>query len=157
MNRRTFQAELSALVGGTILLPIAACKTPEGPKIDVSTYDIGEVGIASLRALIDGQQISIRDLTQLYLNRIQAIDVEGPALNSIIHVNPKALERAEQLDKELASKKGTSALYGIPVILKDNTDTSDMPTTAGSRALDGSYPLQDAHITKLLRLSLIHI
>ena len=150
MNRRIFQKELGALIGGTIVLPLVACKTSDGTKIDVSTYDITEVGIATLRKLIDERQISIRDLTQLYLDRIQAIDVNGPALNSIIHVNANALKRAEQLDKEL-DKKGASALYGIPVILKDNIDTADMPTTAGSRVLDGSYPPQDAHITKLLR------
>lgn len=150
MNRRTFQLELSTLIGGSLVLSFASCKTAEGSKIDVSTYDIAEVGIPTLRELIDERQISIKDLTQLYLDRIQAIDVDGPGLNSIIHVNANALKRAEQLDKELNSNSG-SPLYGIPVILKDNIDTADMPTTAGSRALDGSYPLQDAHITKLLR------
>ena len=151
MNRRTFQLEISALLGGSILLPLNSCKTADHPKIDLSTYDIAEVGISTLRKLIDERQISIKDLTQLYLDRIQAIDVNGPALNSIIYVNPNAIERAETLDSQMKNKKAKGPLFGIPVILKDNIDTSDMPTTAGSRALDGSYPPRDAHITQLLR------
>ena len=151
MNRRTFQLEISALLGGSILLPLSSCKTADHPKIDLSTYDIAEVGISTLRRLIDERQISIKDLTQLYLDRIQAIDINGPALNSIIHVNPNAIERAEALDSQVKNKKAKGPLFGIPVILKDNIDTADMPTTAGSRALDGSFPPRDAHITKLLR------
>ena len=151
MNRRTFQLQLSTLVGGGIILPLASCKPAQADKIDITTYDIAEVGISTLRKLIDEQQISIKDLTQLYLDRIQAIDVNGPALNSIIYVNPNALERAEALDNQMKNKKTKGPLFGIPVILKDNIDTADMPTTAGSRALDGSYPPRDAHITQLLR------
>ena len=73
MNRRTFQLELSTLIGGSLVLPFASCKTAEGSKIDVSTYDIAEVGIPTLRELIDERQISIKDLTQLYLDRILSL------------------------------------------------------------------------------------
>jgi amidase len=89
---------------------------------------------------------------QAYINRINEIDKNGPLLNSIIEVNPDAIKIAEQLDKEMKAGKIRGPLHGIPVILKDNIDTKDkMSTTAGSRALKGSHPLQDSYIAKLLK------
>lgn len=150
MDRRTFNTSIATLTSGATLLPFFSCKS-SSESLDISTFDISEKSIATLRALIDERRISIKDLTQLYLNRIEEIDKKGPTLNSIIHVNPNAISRAETLDHELNNKKAKGPLFGIPVILKDNIDTADMPTTAGSRVLAGSYPPQDAHITTLLR------
>ncbi len=150
MNRRNFNRLVAAITGECLVLPFYSCKgTPEG--IDPRTFDISEVGVETLRAMIDQRQISITQLTQLYLKRIKEIDQNGPKLNSIIYINANSIKRAESLDRQLNNKKLKGPLFGIPIILKDNIDTSDMPTTAGSRVLDNSYPPDDAHITKLLR------
>jgi len=95
-----------------------------------------------------------RSITELYLRRIAAIDKQGPALHSIIELNPDALQIADALDAERKVKGPRGWLHGIPVLLKDNIDTADkMTTTAGSLALEGSIPPQDSTIAKRLRES----
>lgn len=92
------------------------------------------------------------ELIQWYLRRIDAYDKQGPKLNSVIYINPKALEEAAALDAKLATAgKLAGPLHGIPVLLKDNVNTKDMPTSAGSLSLEGYVPPEDASITKKLR------
>ena len=111
-----------------------------------------EADIAGLSAGYDAGEYTITDVTQAYLDRIEAIDRTGPTLRSIIEVNPDALAIAGELDAELAAGKRRGPLHGIPIVLKDNIDTHDkMSTTAGSRALKGSKPLQDSEVAKKLR------
>ena len=86
------------------------------------------------------------------LARIRAYDRQGPSLRALIMVNPKALDIARQLDVERKTKGRRSPLHGIPVVLKDNIDTADMPTTAGSIVLEGSIPPDDAFVVKRLRV-----
>ena len=90
-------------------------------------------------------------LVQLYLARIEAYDARGPRLNAIISINPNALKEAEKLDQERATKGPRGLLHGIPIILKDNYDTADMPTTAGSPALAGFVPPDDSYQVRKLR------
>src|SRR5271163_2820594 len=93
-----------------------------------------------------------RSLTEKYLERIEAVDKKGPAVNAIIELNPEALKIAADLDKERKDKGPRGPLHGIPVLIKDNIDTSDrMATTAGSLALVGAKPPQDAFLVKQLR------
>jgi len=95
---------------------------------------------------------TIKEVVQAYLDRIEEIDKSGPTLNSIIQVNPDAIQVAEELDIEMSEGKIRGPLHGIPVVLKDNIDTHDkMATTAGSRALMNSYPLKDSYIAKQLK------
>ncbi len=94
---------------------------------------------------------TIQDVTAAYLARIDEIDINGPGLNSILTVNSQAMEIAAALDRELQEGTNRGKLHGIPVILKDNIDTADMQTTAGSRFMEGSIPPRDAHIVELLR------
>jgi len=95
---------------------------------------------------------TIKELVSAYLDRIDLIDKNGPALNSIIQVNHDALQIAEALDKEMSKGKIRGPLYGIPVLLKDNIDTHDrMATTGGSRALKNSYPLKDSYVAMKLK------
>ena len=104
--------------------------------------------------LTNQKKLSIKEVVQLYIDRINMIDKSGPTLNSVIQINPDALKIAEELDKEFAEGKIRSKMHGIPVLLKDNIDTHDkMETTAGSRALIGSHPLQDSWVAKKLRES----
>lgn len=90
-------------------------------------------------------------ITRSYLARIEAYDHAGPELNALIRVNPRAIEEAEALDQERAQRGPRGPLHGIPVILKDNYDTFDMPTSAGTLALAGSVPPDDAFQVRRLR------
>ena len=103
------------------------------------------------QAYLDGSLTAV-ELMKFYLQRIEAYDKKGPAINSIICVNPNILEEAAAADaylKEHHALKGP--LHGIPVMLKDNFNTSDMPTTAGSIALNGWVPTENAFVTEKLK------
>lgn len=95
---------------------------------------------------------TIEAVTKAYLDRIEALDQNGPAINSIIELNPDAIAIAQALDEERKAGQTRGPLHGIPIVLKDNIDTHDkMMTTAGSRALLGSKPLQDSGVAASLR------
>ena len=111
-----------------------------------------EYTITQLQQGYDNGDFTITDVVQAYIDRIAQIDDEGPMLNAVIEVNPDALAIAGQLDQELKDGKKRGPMHGVPVLLKDNIDTHDqMSTTAGSRALAGSHPLQDSYIAMKLR------
>ena len=111
-----------------------------------------ELSITDIQDGYSDGTLTAKGLVQFYLNRIEEIDKNGPSLNSIIQVNPEALQIAEALDEERKAGKVRGPLHGIPVVLKDNIDTHDkMATTAGSRALAQSFPLQDSYVAKQLK------
>lgn len=112
---------------------------------------VDEATIAELRAGYERGDFTVRDVTHVYLQRIEAIDRNGPALNAVLTVNPAALAHADRLDRELAEGKPRGPLHGIPVLLKDNIDTRGLPTTAGSVFLAESTPPDDAFIVRRLR------
>ena len=107
--------------------------------------------IADLQAAFKKGTLTAEKLTELYLARIEAYDQKGPKLNAVITLNPKALEQARALDAERKAGKVRGPLHGIPIVLKDNFDTYDLPTTAGSQLLEGSIPPDDAYVVKKLR------
>lgn len=113
--------------------------------------NLEEITMDGLQHGFENGDFTIRQVTEAYLQRIEKIDRNGPGLNSVLTLNEQALELAEELDRELAEGNSRGPLHGIPVLLKDNIDTYDMPTTAGSRFLEGSVPPEDAAIVKLLR------
>ena len=116
--------------------------------------DLEEITIAQLQKGYETGEYTITEIVQSYIDRIDKIDNNGPALNSVIVVNPDALAIAKELDKELKDGNSRGPMHGIPVLLKDNIDTHDkMATTAGSRALAGSHPKQDSYIVSKLRES----
>jgi Asp-tRNA(Asn)/Glu-tRNA(Gln) amidotransferase A subunit family amidase len=114
-------------------------------------YRVEELGIAGIHSGLELGRFTCRELTELYLARIEAYDRKGPALNAIVVVNPKALERADELDREFARDGITRPLQCVPMIVKDNYDTKDLPTTAGSLSLEGSIPPDDAFQVKRVR------
>lgn len=114
-------------------------------------FRLPEATIADIHAAMKSGNLTCRTLVQQYLNRIEAYDKKGPALNSIIMMNPKALAMADELDAKFAKSGFIGPLHCIPVILKDNFDTSDMPTTGGSLTLKDSIPPNDAFITRKLK------
>lgn len=120
--------------------------------VTVEQRDFRERDVASLQDSMERGNVTSRQLVQFYLRRINEIDRNGPALRSIIEVNPDALDIAEALDEERRESGARGPLHGIPVVLKANIDTADkMMTTAGSIALAGHRPPDDAFIVARLR------
>jgi amidase len=115
------------------------------------TIEIDSATIADLNAAFDRGTVTAEKLVQLCLARIKAYDRQGPSLHAVITLNPKALELARTLDAERKAKGPRSPLHGIPIVLKDNFDTVDLPTTGGSVLLEGSTPPDDAFLVKKLR------
>jgi len=116
------------------------------------TFELEEAAVADLQKRITAGSLSAHALTQLYLDRIAAIDKRGPALNSVIELNPDALSIAAALDAERKAKGPRGSLHGIPILIKDNIDTADrMMTTAGSLALLGSIAARDSVVVARLR------
>jgi amidase len=108
--------------------------------------------ISDLQQKMESGELTARRLAELYLERISEVDKEGPYINSVIELNPDALEMADALDEERRAGKVRGALHGIPILIKDNIDTADrMQTTSGSLALEGHIAARDAFIVKQLR------
>jgi amidase len=108
--------------------------------------------ITELQEKMESGELTARRIAELYLERIESVDKSGPYINSVIEVNPDALEIADVLDAERQAGKTRSPLHGIPILIKDNIDTHDrMQTTAGSLALEGSIAEKDAFVVRQLR------
>ncbi|MBW4489368.1 MAG: PEP-CTERM sorting domain-containing protein [Trichocoleus desertorum ATA4-8-CV12] len=116
-----------------------------------ATFELEEATIAEINRAFDAGALTAEELVQLYLNRIEAYEDGGPKLNSITTINPNALETAAALDLERQLYGPRSPLHGIPILLKDNIDTFDLPTSNGSVILKDSIPPDDAFITQALR------
>jgi amidase len=118
----------------------------------VPAFDLDEVTIGDLQDGLRSGKYTTRSLCEKYLGRIAAIDVQGPRLRAVIETNPDALGVAAQLDAERKAGHLRGPLHGIPVLIKDNIATADrMQTTAGSLALVGAKPPQDAAVARRLR------
>lgn len=120
------------------------------PLVRAGSLDLKTATIADVQAAFK-TGLTSEKLTAAYLARVTAYDKQGPAINAIITLNPKALDEARALDAERKAGKIRGPLHGIPIVLKDNIDTFDLPTTAGSQLLEGSIPPMDATVTKKLR------
>ena len=117
----------------------------------MTSFDIQETTVARVHQAMKAGTLTCRQLVEGYLARIDAYDQQGPKLNSVVTLNPNALAEAEALDQKFAADGFTGPLHGIPVMLKDNCDTADMPTTGGSASLAGVVPPDDAFITDRFR------
>ena len=164
IDRRAFLRS-GALAGAAAVAGTAACSQDTGtdasaqggapPLPDDSRpvpFDLNEVTIDGLSASMASGERSARSVTEAYLARIAALDRQGPALRSVIETSPDALAQADALDRERAASGPRSPLHGIPILLKDNIGTADgTTTTAGSFALEGSRPAEDAPVARRLR------
>lgn len=113
---------------------------------------ITKLDVSELAKRIQNGELSAEQVTQAFLNRIEKIDRNGPKLNSIIEINPDALDIAKALDAKFTVDKNLGSLHGIPVLLKANIDTGDkMATSAGSMALAEHYPALDAPLVEKMR------
>lgn len=145
LNLRRFAVILVAAV----LLNMASVEAQNSTRVVINPV---EMTIHDLQLGYQTGLFTIEEVVASYLNRIENIDQNGPALNSIISINPDALEIARRLDNQRKCFSNPGPLYGVPVIIKDNIDTKDrMPTTAGSRALVNSFPLEDSYLVARLR------
>jgi amidase len=144
MDRRAFLE--CAAVGGAFAAT-GRSRAPAAPP-----FELEEATIADLQAGMKSGKYTARSLAVAYLQRIDALDQQGPALRAVLEVNPDALATAQALDAERKAKGPRGPLHGIPVLVKDNVATRDrMQTTAGSLALVGVTPPRDAFIVERLR------
>jgi amidase len=159
-SRRSFLR--NTLIGGATatLIPLcpalgAARETASSVQApEIKPFELDEATISDLQDGIKSGKFTARSLVAKYSARIEEIDKDkhGPAINSILELNPDALSIADALDQERKSKGPRGPIHGIPVLIKDNIDTADrMMTTAGSLALVGSKPMQDSYVAQKLR------
>ena len=114
-------------------------------------FKLDETTITQIHSAFKAKRLTCHNLVQRYLDRIAAYDKKGPAINALITINPAAITIADSLDKRFVKEGFTGPLHCIPVIVKDNYETNDMQTTAGSLALKGWIPQQDAFMVKRIR------
>ncbi len=115
------------------------------------SFQLIEATIDSIHAAMRAGELTCRELVEAYLDRIEAYDRQGPCLTSVQTVNPSALAEADRLDAQLVATGFRGALFGIPVLLKDQAETSDMPTTYGSALFKDFVPKRDATVVQRLR------
>lgn len=159
MDRRNF-IKTGSVAGLTLTTLAAASCSPASPdkkQEDTAAgkpddFELNEVTIDTLQQKMQSKVYTSRSITELYLKRIDDIDKNGPKINSVIELNPDALDIADAMDKERAAGKVRGPLHGIPILIKDNITTGDkMHTTAGATAIADNIMKEDAFIIKKLR------
>jgi amidase len=156
LTRRGFVK--SGLLGGLTAVSFPSIALAEKtthspmPSFDISTFELEEITISELAEGMISGKYTARSIAEKYLARIEVIDRQGPALRSVIELNPDALAIADALDIEQKEKGVRGPLHGIPLLIKDNIDTADrMATTAGSLAMVGAKPPKDSFLVQQLR------
>jgi amidase len=157
-SRRTFLKVTAVGGAAATLIPLypalgaARESAPDVRSSDIKPFELDEITITDLQDGMKSGKFTARSLVEKYSARIDEIDKHGPAINSVLELNPDAFSTAEQLDQERKAKGPRGPLHGIPVLIKDNIDTADrMMTTAGSLALIGSKPPKDSFVAEKLR------
>ena len=160
MDRRDF-VRLGAVAGvmavggkplGAEILDDRVAPALRKNRFAISPFELEEATLADLQAGMSSGRMTSHSITEQYIVRIEELNRRGPNLRHVLEVNPDALDIAGSLDQERKAGRVRGPLHGIPILLKDNIDTADrMTTTAGSLALEGSIPLQDAFIAAKLR------
>ena len=153
MKRRSFLK--NSIATGTIL-SINSCRSSSSDNEETTpAYDdfsLNEITISELQKSYQDGDLTCEQVIQTYLERIEAIDKSGPSLNSVIEINPDAIEIAKSLDKDMNIGQVKGPLKGIPIMLKDNIDTAGkMMTTAGSLALEGNYAAKNSWVAQKLQ------
>lgn len=154
MNRRNFVR--GSLVTSFALATVRSRAAEKTGTVEnaspLPAFELDEMTIGEFQTGMASGKYTSHLITRKYLDRIDDIDKRGPAINSVIELNPDALSIATDLDRERKAGRLRGPLHGIPVLIKDNIDTHDrMTTTAGSLALAGSIPPQDSTVAKKLR------
>jgi amidase len=147
MRQRRLRAIGLLLIAGALPAPGQARRAIAPPPLP---FSVVEATIPEMRAAMEQRRVTSRELVRLSLERIALYE---DTLNAVITVNPNALKEAEERDRERAQGKLRGPLHGIPIALKDNVHTTDMPTTGGALAFDGFHPPYEATLVKNLRES----
>ncbi len=148
---RIFAACTCAVLLAAPAIQTQSTRRPVSAGVVVRDFDIMEKSIPDLQRAMEAGSVTSHQLTAIYLARIQAYDKAGPRLNAMLAVNPRVLDAADALDRDRAAGRLRGPLHGIPIVIKDNFETADMPTTAGSLALVGFETERDAFQVKKLR------
>jgi hypothetical protein len=119
---------------------IALATIAATPSVATEGFQIEEATIASIQQALQDKEVTCRQIVQAYLDRIAAYDHKGPALAAILTLNSKARAETERLDAEYARSGPVGPFHCISLILKDNYNTADLPTTGGSASLAGAQP-----------------
>jgi amidase len=152
IDTRLDRRKLLQLGAAAAAAPAVAAVVAERARAAQPHERLEEMTIAQMQTELTSGNLTARNLTKQYLDRIDAIDRKGPVLNSVLEINPDAEEIARDLDRERRDGRVRGPLHGIPVLIKGNIDTADrMTTTAGSLALLGAPPAQDATVARRLR------
>ncbi len=139
-----------AIFAFSLLMPIRGfCQN--APARATATFGLQTATVADINSAIDAGALSSEKLVRLYLNRIEAYDKKGPKINSVITLNPRALDEARALDAERKTKGRRSPLHGIPIVVKDLIDVAGLPTTAGFKPFGAPVPERDAAIITRLK------
>src|SRR5262245_50873081 len=136
-----------------MMMACAMLIVPAAPgSAQQSQFRLQEATVASIHNAFASGQLTCAQLTRLYLDRIAAYDMQGPTLRAIITINPKAMETAAEMDRDYrASPASARPLHCIPIILKDNFDTFDMPTSGGNISMRKSMAPADAFNVEKMR------
>lgn len=129
------------------VLVAAPVTLPAQPR----TFDLLTASIADIQAAVETGKLTYEQLVQQYLKRIAAYDKQGPKLNAVLQIHPKAVEIARALEEERRTKGRRSPLHGIPIAVKDTVDVKDIPSAGGNLALAGTFPANDATVVRRLR------
>ena len=141
----------TVIVVGLLRDPRGGMAQAQRPGPSGAGFHLLETTIDDIHAALQSKRITCRELVNLYIKRIQAYDKEGPQLNAVQTINPRALQEAERLDTAYASSGPVGPLHCIPILLKDQVETSDMPTTYGSAIFKDFVPRRDATITTKMK------
>lgn len=158
LDRRSFVAKAGALVGAVAAWPLVGADASAGAAVprefspSDGALEFHEISLGELAEGLASGRWTSRDIVEWYLDAVERVDRSGPAINSILELNPDALAIADGLDAERASKGARGPLHGIPILVKDNIGTSDrLHTSAGSLALANSIAPRDAFVVQRLR------
>src|SRR5436309_13220224 len=136
-----------------LLFLSASCSTTPQKGTATKPFNIIATTIEQIHAAYKSGQLTARELVQIYLDRIEAYDQKGPAINSIITQNKKALEEADKLDAAFKQSGFVGPLHGIPILIKDHVDAAGFPTTLVSILMHDYYPERDAFAIRQLRMA----
>ncbi|MEV8135968.1 amidase family protein [Microbacterium aurantiacum] len=141
----------AGVVASALALALAPTVATAVPSETLPTIDLATAGVPEVKAGLESGQFTSVELVTGYLDRIEALSIGGPALNSVRSINPAVYAEAAALDAERAAGTVRGPLHGVPVLVKDNIDVAGMPTTAGALSLADSYPSDDAPLITELR------
>jgi hypothetical protein len=142
---------MAAVIAASALVAATPTSIAQAPQRNASSFQVVEASIADIHAAFKSGALTARQLTQAYLDRIEAYDKNGPKINSVISVNPRALEEADRLDAAYKTSGPVGPLHGIPILVKDEIDTQGMATTMGTLVMKDYRPVKGAFVVDRLR------